>query len=70
LRAQAPRHFALFHHTLKHLPVSQSIHGPPEPLIFVNHEVTAGDQALERLKDQFLALADEIALIIVAERCV
>jgi hypothetical protein len=39
-----------------------------KPLIFVNHEVTAADQALERLKDHFLVLADEIALIIVAER--
>src|SRR5581483_1231148 len=64
LRVQTPRHLAAFNHVLEHLPVSQGIHGPPEALIFVSHEVVSSDQTLERLQDKFLALLDEIEYLL------
>jgi hypothetical protein len=55
-----PWRFATFHHVLKHLPVSDSIHRSPEALILIGHEMPAFDQAIERPKHQFLALSDII----------
>ena len=56
----APWHFATFHHVLKHLPVSESIHRPPEALILIGHEMPAFDQAIERLEYQLFACSDVI----------
>src|SRR5208282_6596867 len=55
-----PRCLAPFDHLLEHLPVSQSIHGPPETLISVRHQVSGFDQAIERLKNQLFAVLDVI----------
>src|SRR5215831_3099643 len=55
-----PWHFATFHHVLKHLPISESIHRPPEALILIGHEMPAFDQAIEGLKHQLFARSDII----------
>src|SRR6202008_1316425 len=54
------RHFSSLAHHPQNLPISQSIHGTPEALIFVGHEVTSFDQAIKRFENQFLAIPDVV----------
>src|SRR5258708_2986861 len=60
VRVYAPWRFAPFHHFLKHLPVSESIHRPPEAFILISHEMPAFDQAIERLEYELFARSDII----------
>src|ERR1035438_8542053 len=55
-----PRHLSTLHHLFQHLTISERVHSPPEALILVGHEMSAFNQAIERLKDQFFAIANEI----------
>src|SRR5262245_23354729 len=53
-----PGHLAAFHQLLEHLLVLERVHGAPETVVAVRHELIALDQAVERFEHEFLAIAD------------
>src|SRR5215813_10798500 len=67
LRLRAPRHLSALHHLLEHLPVTQRIHGAPEPLIFVGDEPSILYQAIEGLEHQLFASAHVVEDLLAEE---